>query len=142
MHWATLRGKAFAAMFSAAFEPLLPLVDKERADPHIYQTLAELHELRADWLISKKKGADRDWASGLAMADKALSINSHTATALASKGALLLSQARATKREHLRREAARQAKDLLEAALRENPLLSRARSAALKEAADLLARQP
>jgi serine/threonine-protein kinase len=137
LRWALLQGKADAAAFDAALAPLLPFLDKERADPNFYQTIAEVHELRAEWLLAKKQAAEKDWTSGLAMVEKALVLNPHMARALATKGALLLSQARAEKDADAKLVAARKAKEALAAALRENPLLERERGAALKEAAGL-----
>jgi hypothetical protein len=76
------------------------------------------------------------------MADKALTINPRMATALASKGALFLSRARARGRDAKTRiEAAREARASLEAALREDPLLARERGAALKDSERLLVQQ-
>jgi serine/threonine-protein kinase len=137
LRWALLQGKADAAAFDASLQSLLPFLDKERADPNFHQTIAEVHELRVEWLLAKKQAAEKDWTSGLAMAEKALALNPHMAKALATKGALLLSQARAAKDADARRDAARKAREALAAALRENPLLERERGAALKEAAGL-----
>ena len=142
LRWAISKGSADAALFEAAFAPLLSVLDKERANPHVYQALAEMHELRAGWLLARRQRANQDLETGLVMADKALTINPHMATALASKGALSLSRARAEGRDaKTRSEAAREAKASLEAALRENPLLARERGAALKESERLLVQE-
>jgi serine/threonine-protein kinase len=143
LRWAIAKGRATAASFEAAFAPLSPVLDEERANPHVYQTLAELHELRAGWLLARGQRAEEDVAKGLVMADKALAIDPRMATALATKGALHLQQARAAGRDAKGAKdgtnAAREAKASLEAALRENPLLARERGAALAEAERALA---
>ena len=141
LRWALSKSRADAPLFEAAFAPLSSVLDKERANPNVYQALAEVHELRAGWLLARNQGANQDLTTGLVMADKALTINPHMATALASKGALHLARARAAGRDAKTRiEAAREAKASLEAALREDPLLARERGAALKESERLLVR--
>ncbi|MDI1450968.1 serine/threonine-protein kinase [Polyangium sp. 6x1] len=142
LRWALAKGKADPAMFDAAFAPLAPVLDKERANPHVYEALAELHELRAGWLLGRKKNAENDLVKGLVMADKALAIHPTMATALASKGALHLLRARAAARgKKGRTQAAREAKASFESALRENPLLARERGAAVKEVERMLAEE-
>ncbi|MDI3282548.1 serine/threonine-protein kinase [Polyangium sp. 15x6] len=141
LRWALTKGNADSAMFGAALAPLLPVLDKERANPQVYEALAEVYELRAGWLLGRKKNAENDLTTGLEMADKALAIHPTMATALASKGALSLLRARATRDAKARTQSAREAKASLEAALRENPLLARERGAALKEAERLLSRE-
>ena len=94
------------------------------------------------WLLARGQHATQDLTTGLVMANKALAINPHMATALASKGALHLARARAEGRDAKTRiEAAREAKAALEAAIRENPLLARERGAGLKEAERLLGQE-
>ncbi|MDI1477267.1 serine/threonine-protein kinase [Polyangium sp. y55x31] len=139
LRWALAKGSAEAAMFDAAFAPLLPVLDKERANPQVYEALAEIHELRAGWLLARKKNVENDLTMGLVMAEKALAIHPNMATALAAKGALSLLRARAARDAKARTLAAREAKASLEAALRENPLLARERGAAVKEAERMLA---
>ncbi|MDC0741663.1 hypothetical protein [Polyangium mundeleinium] len=142
LRWALANGKADSAMFDAAFAPLVPILAKERANPQVYEALAEVYELRAGWLLERKKNAENELAMGLVMANKALAIHPTLATALASKGALHLLRARAAARgAKARTQAAREAKASLEAALRENPLLARERGAALKEAERLLSQE-
>jgi tetratricopeptide (TPR) repeat protein len=131
-------GKATAAQLQAAFEPLLPLLAKERRDPRLYQALAEIHELQATWLLGAGKEAQEDLDKGLAMIEKALAINPRMAAALATKGALFLAQARAAKEPSARREAARRANEALTAAVQENPLLERATRPAMSDAKKLL----
>lgn len=36
----------------AAMLPLKPMLDRDRARPQLYQTIAEIHELRATWLMA------------------------------------------------------------------------------------------
>ena len=73
----------------------------------------------------------------LSTGQKALAINPHMATALATKGALLLAQVRSDRDALGALETARKAAEALKTALRENPLLSLERGAALKEAEKL-----
>ena len=80
--------------------------------------------------------------SRLEAAAKALAINPRLATALLTKGALLLLSARAARAPEERRERAKQAKEALSAALRENPLLMRERQPALMEVEALAAGRP
>ena len=142
LRWALAKGKAEAAMFDAAFAPLTRILDKERANPHVYQTLAEVHELRAGWLHGRKERGDGDIQKGIVMAEKALVIHSNMATALASKGALSLERAHAAAGdEQARMQAAREAKVSFEAAIRENPLLAGERGAALRECEELLGKR-
>ncbi len=141
LRWATSKSRADGALFDAALAPLRSVLDKERANPHVYQALAEIHELRAGWLLARRQRADQDLATGLVMASKALIINPHLATALASRGALHLLRARAADREAKARiEAAREAKAALEAALREDPLLAWERGRGLEGIRGLLMR--
>ncbi|MDC3954796.1 serine/threonine-protein kinase [Polyangium jinanense] len=134
LRWALAKGNADAAMFGAAFAPLLPVLDKERANPQVYEALAEIYELRAGWLLGRRKNAEKDLTMGRVMADKALAIHPNMATALAAKGALSLLRVSAARDAKEKQQAAREAKASLESALRENPLLARERGAAVKEA--------
>jgi serine/threonine-protein kinase len=140
LRWALSQRKAKDEQFQAAFAPLLPLLDKERVDPRFYQTLAEIHALRAAWLLSERKSPGESISKGLEMAAKALALNPRMATALANRGALLLVQARAAKDPEARIEAARQAEVALSAAVRENPKLEREQAQALAEVKALLGR--
>jgi hypothetical protein len=72
------------------------------------------------------------------MAEKALAKNPHMATAFAARGQLRLVQARASRVESERVEAARRAKEAFDAALRENALLARKYEEELKEIAALV----
>jgi len=138
LRWAVTKGRAEAAFFEVAIGPLARLLGETRENPHLYQTLAELHALRADWLAGNHPSAERDRATGITLCDEALGRNPRMATALATKGALRLAEARAQGDEEAGIEAAREAKALLEAAIRENPLLARERGAALAEAEERL----
>jgi serine/threonine-protein kinase len=140
--WAREAGTLKAAHLDAAMAPLLPLLNKEYAQPHPYQTAAEIHELRAQWLLKAQRPSEEDVAKGLEMAERALAINPRMATALAVKGGLSLLQARSARDPKARSEAAARAKEALSAALRENPLLARDRRAQLEEAERLAAATP
>jgi len=112
-------------------------LDKDRARPNLYQTLAEIHELRAAWLLGHRKSVGEELTAGLAMAEKALAWNPHMATAHAAKGGLYVLEARAAQDPKAAVLAARRAKEALAAALRENPLIARDRRSSI-EAADRL----
>jgi serine/threonine-protein kinase len=126
---AALRGGEIRkAQIEAARGPLLPMLDTDRAHPQLYLTLAEIHEIRASWLLAVGKANEEDVSKGLDMASKALAIHPKMAAALAVQGGLFLLRARAARDPDAKREMARAAKDAFMAALRENPLLSRDRS--------------
>jgi hypothetical protein len=125
LRWAAHEHKLAPDSFQAARAPLLPLLDRERVDPDLYQTMAEIAEIDGAWLLSSKKSADEAIARGLAMAEKALAINPRMARALATKGALLLLRARSAREPEPRADALRGAGEALAAAVRENPLLER-----------------
>lgn len=121
-----------------AMKPLLALLDRERARPQLYQTIAELHELRAESLVQGREDAREEIAKGISMADKALSVNPHMAAAHAVRGALLVLEARTARDPEAAGAAARRAKEALDAALRENPLVARDRGPAIEAARRLL----
>jgi eukaryotic-like serine/threonine-protein kinase len=135
-----LRGRAREkkvddADFEAAFAPLQPVLSSDH-DPRAYQVLAEIHAQKAVWLEERGKAPDADVERGLAMAEKVLAINPHSAMAFGAKGQLLLARARGAKGED-RRAAARAAREAFAAALRENPRLEAEYAAAIKEAAGM-----
>jgi hypothetical protein len=139
IRWASRQHRLAAKDFEAARVPLLPLLDKDRVDPRLYQALAEIRALEAAWFLEgKKKGVEEAIRDGLAMAEKALALNPHMTTALLSRGDLLLVRARAAAEPGFRREEARGAEEALLAALRENPLLEREVQPTLAEARKLL----
>jgi serine/threonine-protein kinase len=138
IRWAMKQRRAKEAMFATALSPLQPLLSEERDNPSLYQTMAEIHALRAAFLLEGGKTPDEDVAEGLSLAEKALSKNPHLAAALAAKGQLYLAQARAARDRAARAEAARHAKEAFDAAFRENPLLLREHGASLKEATGFL----
>jgi len=121
LRWAIAKENAKANLFEAAFSALSPVLEEERANPHVYQTLAEIYEIRTGWRGGRD--AEKDISEGLAMAEKALAIDPEMATALASKGALLLARARGLRDEKLKTDAARAGRTALDAARRENLLL-------------------
>jgi tetratricopeptide (TPR) repeat protein len=131
IQWAMKRGAADAASFDAALALLLPLLDVARGDPAFYQTIAEIYELRAAWLLGRRKEADAEVARGLEMSERALALNPRLASALAGKGRLLLLRARQSAEPRDPGKAALQA---LTAAVQENPLIERTERRALEEA--------
>ncbi len=126
LRWAIEHDKVKAAQLDEAFAPLVPLLDKERVIPHFYQSLADLHGLKAKWLAKKKlKGVREEIEKGLAMADKALKVNPTMALGFLARGNLWLLAAKEEPKGDKQKEAISKAKEALEAALKENPLLKR-----------------
>ncbi len=134
IRWAMKQGSASGAHFDAALAPLLPLLGAPRADPNLYQALAEVHELRADWHLSHKKKGGEEIAKGLQAVETALALDPRLASALAGKGRLLLLRAKQVAKSENHGEDARQALAALTEAARENPLLARIERRAQEEA--------
>jgi hypothetical protein len=80
--WAARAHHVGADALRVARAPLLPLLDRERVDPRLYQALAEIAAIEADWLLASRKSADVAVRTGLAMAAKALALNPHMDEAL------------------------------------------------------------
>jgi hypothetical protein len=146
--FALQKGTLSQTQLEAAMLPLQPMLDRERARPQLYQTIAEIHELRAAWLMASRKSPAGEIQKGIEMADEALARNPHMATAHAVKGALYVLQAREALESRAPRdpasalEPARRAKEAFAAALRDNPLIERDRGAIIEETRNLLAAQP
>lgn len=134
IRWAMKHARADEAHFEAALAPLLPLLGAPRADPSLYQALAEIHELRAGWLLHRKKNAEEEIAKGLQRAEEALALDANLAAALAGKGRLLLLRAKQEGKPERRGEDALQALAALTEAVRENPLLERTHRSDMEEA--------
>jgi hypothetical protein len=140
--WALREGAPPPAELDAALTSLSAMLDQERAPPQIYQTLAEIHELRAAHLLARtppREGAGEEITKGLKMAEKALARNPRMAAAHAVKGGLYLLEARAARDPASALAAARRAKESLAAALRENPRIARDRALLIEAVARLLA---
>lgn len=133
LRWLLPSNKLELAAFPAASLPLQPLLDKQLTYPTLYQTMAELRELEAGFRLGRGLSTEATVASGLAMTAKALAINPHMATALVSRGRLLLLRARAAGDPKARREAASEAEASLSAAVQKNRLLERDIAALLAE---------
>lgn len=138
IRWAMKQASAGEAHFDAALAPLLPLLGAPRADPNLYQALAEVHELRADWLLSRKKKGEEEIAKGLEAVETALALDPRLASALAGKGRLLLLRAKQDAKPESHGEDARQALAALTEAIREDPLLARTERRAQEEARQLI----
>lgn len=132
------RGKVDEALFTAALAPLRPLMNEDRADPQLYQAVAEIHWLRAKTEAPGHPSRGDEIAKGLSMVDMALSRNPHMAEALAVRGELHLERARVAREPASRLSAARLAKEAFEAAFRENPLLERRHGDSFKEITAML----
>jgi serine/threonine-protein kinase len=125
LQWAAKEHHLAAESFATARAPLLPLLDRERVDPRLYQALAEIDEIEATWRMDRRANADSAIDAGLAMVAKALALNPHLGRALATQGALLLLRARSARDPRARSDAARDARAALSAAGRASPLLER-----------------
>ena len=123
LRWVAKQKKLTAESFQAATAPLLPLLDRERTDPQLYQTLAEVRAIEAAWLLDRGKGVEEVVNAGLEMTTKALALNPRMAKAFATQGALLLARARAASDPAVRSRAAQSAEAALSAAMRHDPLL-------------------
>lgn len=123
--WALLRGADLPGDLDGEMTQIAAMLEKERVQPRLYQTLAEIHEVRAAWLEGRKRDAGEDVKKGLEMADKALAKNPRMASAFAVKSALLLLEARAKREPKAAREVAQRAKEAMDAAVREDPLIVR-----------------
>jgi hypothetical protein len=137
IRWAMKRRRGTPESFEAAIALLRPVLSEELQNPGVYQGLAEIHSLCADWLAERGNSPAADIANGLAMAEKALSINPRMAAALATKGSLHLTQARTARDPSARAGAARLAEEVFADAFRNNPLLEREHGAKRAEAAKL-----
>jgi serine/threonine-protein kinase len=137
LRWAMDQRAVQPAMFEEALALASPFASEELKNPAAYKSLAEIHALRAAWLVEGKKSPEDEIKLGLANVDKALAINPRMASALATKASLHLTQARATRDPSARAEAARLAQKVFEDAFKSNPLLEREHGAALQEAARL-----
>ncbi|MFO0592320.1 MAG: serine/threonine-protein kinase [Polyangiaceae bacterium] len=89
-------GTAKETDFDSAFEALRPLVAADRLPPVIAVAQAQIHALRAGFLLGHKRDASADIAAGLAVVEKALSKSPQMAPALATREELrsLLSSSR------------------------------------------------
>lgn len=122
--WAIARGEAKEGHFAEALAPLEVLLSEERFHPEFYQKIAEIYALEAQWSSSQKQSPEAAITRGLEMADKALALHPKMASALATKGRLLSTRARALRSGPARSEAAAQAKAAFGAALERNPSLA------------------
>jgi serine/threonine-protein kinase len=138
LRWALRNGKAVEAQLDAALAPLLPVLDVERADPQLYQTLGEIRELGSAFRIQRGDDPKSEIDEGLAQIAHALSLHPHMASALACKGRLLLLRAKAATDRREAQEAARMALEAFSAAARENPLLERRERQSVDEARRLV----
>ncbi|MDI1477165.1 serine/threonine-protein kinase [Polyangium sp. y55x31] len=125
LSWAIKQVEAKESHFDEALAPLVPLLADDRAHPAFYQTMAEIHALRAKWLLSQKKSPDEAIRRGLEMADKALSIHPKMATVLQAKGRLLQARAKSLKDGPERIRAEEQAKQTFASAIEQNPSIER-----------------
>lgn len=139
LRWLDTQGKLKEESFNAALAPLVPLLDRDRANPNIYAVLAEIHALRAKYFLQKNQNIEIELKIGQTMVEKALALNPSMATALAAKGTLFFLAARQAHEDGAKRNAATKAKEALSAAVAENPLLASELNKKLAEVAPILA---
>lgn len=138
LRWAMKQHNATTAMFDAAFAPLASLFSYEIANPSVYVTLAEVHALRAQWLVESKKDAKADINKGISLTDKALAIHPQHGRAFAVEGKLLLVQALASRESSEKTKAASEAQKAFARAFKEMPILEKEYGAMAQDAANLI----
>jgi predicted Ser/Thr protein kinase len=125
-------------MWDSALALIGPLIERDTDNPHPYRMAAEIYARRALWDHRLGKNNEKDVTQGLEFADKALAKNPRLGEALLAKGLLHLAQALAAKSKSARSDFARHAREVLESAFREDPVLEREHKIALQEAIGLL----
>lgn len=131
------RGDVRDDSFDEALSRLQPVLSKGTERPTPYGLAAEILARQAAWLATRGRDPSAATKAGLARVEEALSRNPHMAAALEAKGALLLVEARAARGGAARAAAAARAKEAFDAALRENPRLTRDSKGDLGELAGL-----
>ncbi|MEW6736269.1 MAG: hypothetical protein AB1489_33560, partial [Acidobacteriota bacterium] len=132
--WAIQQDINPAPFFDKATAAYLQAGQLNSQDAEVYQVRAELYYWQAQWYIKKGNNADKEISEGLAMVKKALSINNQAAEGTALAGALILLQSQSISSPARRREALKQAQELLAKALQMNSLLRRTYQPLLVEA--------
>lgn len=124
--------------WNAALEWIRPFLDGEMKNPSVYKVAARIYAQRALWAQRLGKDNEKDVILGFAMVDKTLAKDPKMSEALLAKGLLYLTRALAAKRGNGRIDFARQAREALESAFREDPMLVREHNNDLQEAIGLL----
>lgn len=109
------------------------------ASAELFETMAEIHLLQAEWRARRRRPLEQHVAQGLAMVEEALQVNPRAARAEALSGALHLVKARNEGGRAGRQDAARRARGALEKAIQNNPLLRREFGPLLVEVERLIA---
>jgi serine/threonine-protein kinase len=137
--WAKRGGKDVTPHLDQAEADLLRAAELEPGNAEIHGAAAEVYLRRAAWAGKERARRIADIERGLAMIEKALSINTTMPRFIALKGALHLEQARDEQRAPERRELARRAEESLDKGIRENALLRSEFEPSLEEARRLAA---
>ncbi|MGK3989636.1 protein kinase [Sorangium sp. So ce136] len=132
--WAASRGRSPWAPLDAAERSLLRAVETNDGNARIYGNLAEVHRLRAALVAPGVVDVRAEVEAGLALVDRALTIDPVFPAATAEQGALLLLKARVEREPAQRLVLARRAATALERALDDAPLLAREHAPHLDEA--------
>lgn len=89
LRWALEKHLPAEQSAEVALAALRPLLDVARVDPRFYQTLGEIHELRAAYRRMEGGEPAQDIEEGLGWIEKALALHPRMAPALATKQRLL-----------------------------------------------------
>lgn len=127
-------GEASLSDARAALAPIAGFVTGPRGDPWLFEVAARAREARADLAAQLGADAEADIASGLRLAEQAISAGPGLAAAHAALGRLKIREARATADAARRRELSRSASEALAAAIAHNPLFARSQAGWVEEA--------
>jgi serine/threonine protein kinase len=86
--WQIQKGQLAESSLNAAYNSLQNALKQKSSDTFLFITLAELMEVKADWLRRKNKPVDDVVSQGLSFAKKALEINPKQAEAFIEEGKL------------------------------------------------------
>ena len=127
------RPEPFFAAASAAVDRAMQLNPQNATS---YQTAAEVHRWRAEWLKSMRRDPVPEIAAGRVFIDRSLQLNPTLAKAMVTGSALLVIQAESTPAATARRQLIQDALASLNRAVEINPMLEH-EARALRERAEL-----
>src|SRR5205823_4313710 len=108
--WAMLNEQSPKPFFDRARQALQKALELDDQNDFFYQAMAELYRRQAEWRLQKKERPQEEIKQGLAMIEKALSINPKNTEGLAVKGVLYLLLTHSERDPKARLEATRNAK--------------------------------
>jgi len=123
--WALGRGRAAGPDLAEAGKSFAQAIQLNQKDSDIFTHYADFHRWVAESSLRAALPAETELAAGQAKAAKALELNPANARAIGLQGALAELEARAVADPGRRSAALTRARQLLEEALRQNPLLKR-----------------